>query len=84
MSYFIVVQHDDRHERVYDEKGEFVEDSHLGISQNADHYIRSEDMVDKLSLPSFAMAQELIEKLADGDLDSLEDAAKQYDRAEIV
>jgi len=41
-------------------------------------------MVDKLSLPSFAMAQELIEKLADGDLDSLEDAAKQYDRAEIV
>lgn len=85
MSYRMVIEHDARHELVYDENGDFMNDRDLGMPvRNADHYIEETDRVDKLAVPSREMAEEVLRRLADSDLAGLDDAATQYDEAEIV
>jgi len=85
MSYRMVIECDARHELVYDENGDFMTDRDLGMPvRNADHYVEKVDKVDRLAVPSREMAEEVLQKLRDGDLDGLEDAAAQYDRAEVV
>jgi hypothetical protein len=69
---------------VHDENGDFVDShQHDHADLEPDFWIESEDMVDRLYVPSEGLARELLEKLADGDLDGLDDAATQYSEAEI-
>jgi hypothetical protein len=81
----MICECDARHELVYDENGDFMEDRDLGMPvRNSDHYIEEDDKVDKLAVPSRDLAEEIIQKLADGDLDGLDEAAAEYDVAEVV
>jgi len=69
---------------VHDENGDFVDShQHSHADLEPDFWIESEDMTGRLYVPSEGLARELLQKLRDGDLDDLEDAATQYDEAEI-
>jgi hypothetical protein len=81
----MICECDARHELVYDENCDFIEDRELGMPvRNSDHYIEEDDKVDRLAVPSRDLAEEIIQRLSDGDLAGLDDAAAQYDEAEVV